>query len=52
MKYGKYLLSGLLLALVLALISACGGSSAMAVTDLPAYPGATELKAGDSTPAD
>lgn len=52
MKYGKYLLSGLLLAFVLALISACGGSSAVAVTDLPAYPGATELKAGDSTLAD
>ena len=29
-------------------LTACGGASAVAINDLPAYPGATELKAGDS----
>lgn len=52
MKYGKYFLAGLMLALVLVAISACGGSSPVTVNDLPAFPGATELKAGDSTLAD
>jgi hypothetical protein len=45
-----------LLVLTLLSVSACsmigGGSQAVAVGDLPAYPGATELKAGDSRIAD
>lgn len=52
MKYGRIMSLGILLALVLAVMSACGGSSTVVVNDLPAYPGATELKPGDSTLAD
>lgn len=52
MKYGKVLYSAIALALLLAVISACGGSGPVAINDLPAYPGATELKAGDSKLAD
>ncbi len=40
------------LALMALVLAACGGSSAVAINDLPAYPGATELKAGDSTVGD
>lgn len=36
-----------LVALMLA-VSACGGSAPATINDIPAYPGATELKAGDS----
>jgi hypothetical protein len=33
----------------LVLLSACGGAKAITMSDVPAYPGATELKAGDSS---
>ncbi len=37
-----------LAALLMLALTACGGSSPVSANDLPAYPGATELKAGDS----
>ncbi len=40
------------LALALAAMTACGGTQSVKIGDLPAYPGATELQAGDSRIAD
>ncbi len=37
-----------LAALLMLALTACGGSSPVTANDLPAYPGATELKADDS----
>ena len=46
-------LFAVLLALVALLtLAACGGSSPAALTDIPVFPGATELKPGESSIAD
>lgn len=39
-------------ALLVLALAACGGSAPATVNDLPAYPGASELKAGSSTIGD
>ncbi len=47
-----WIVSLIALAVLASALAGCGGNAAVGINDLPAYPGATELKAGDSTVGD
>src|SRR5262245_21116495 len=52
MRIPTKLLAVVLTVLTLLTLAACGGSAAATLNDIPAYPGATELKPGESNIAD
>src|SRR5262245_56159716 len=52
MRIPTKLLAVVLTVLSLFTLAACGGSAAATLADIPAYPGATELKPGESNIAD
>jgi hypothetical protein len=52
MKLSTKLFAVVLTMLTLFTLAACGGSAAATLNDIPAYPGATELKPGESNIAD
>jgi hypothetical protein len=52
MSIRKRLFAVLLTLSLLSILAACGGSSAATLADIPAYPGATELKPGENNIAD